>query len=184
MRRLALLLALLALAGCGGETKSAGTTADSSPVVTTVAADELIAGGRLQACTSVPTPPFAFRRNGKLTGLEVELLEGAARRLDLAIAWRVVPRAQLEPALLTGRCDVIAGRIVVTDGNQTNKSMLAYLRINHGAGHEHIAIAIRRLRESLWFGLRGAIMTMQEDRSEQRLLARWHIPNSEVLTLP
>jgi ABC-type amino acid transport substrate-binding protein len=184
--RAALALALLALAGCGGtgSERAATTTATAVPSVTTVAAGELIRGGHLQACAALSPRPFAFERDGKLVGLEIDLLGAIAQRLDLAVSWRVVPRAQLEPALLGGRCDVIAGRLVVTYKGQASKAMLAYLRIGTNERHENIGLAFARLRSSLWFGLRGAIMEMQNEGAEQRLLERWPVAHGELLTLP
>jgi ABC-type amino acid transport substrate-binding protein len=123
-------LACVASTACGGgEDEGSGPAATRPAVVQTVARSELQRPGVLRVCADATSPPFAFRSGGRLRGFDVDLAREAARRLDLRPAWVEAARSELVPALLDGRCDVIASRLRVTYELQSRISMVPYLQV-------------------------------------------------------
>jgi ABC-type amino acid transport substrate-binding protein len=112
--RIALLAAAVVaaslLVACGSE-RRASTAGRTDTVVRTIAAGELGEHGKLRACVDLASPPFAFSRDGRERGFEVELLERMARRLGVDLVWVPTPRPAFAAALTGRKCDVIVSRL-------------------------------------------------------------------------
>jgi polar amino acid transport system substrate-binding protein len=98
------------LAACASR-QSSTATEQSETVVKTIAAAELGEQGSLRACVDLASPPFAFSRDGRETGFEVELLGQMARRLGVVLIWVPTPRPDFATALTARKCDVIVSRL-------------------------------------------------------------------------
>ena len=70
-------LALLVLAGCGGEE---GGTTDSGV--------ELVTAGTLTTCTHLPYEPFQFQQDGEVVGFDVDVVDAVAE--DLGVTQEIV----------------------------------------------------------------------------------------------
>lgn len=65
--------------------------------------------------TSVPNPPFALRRNGRLTGFDIQLVEKAARAVGIrAVEWRPVAFNVILPDIAGGGAPMGASSITIT----------------------------------------------------------------------
>ena len=151
---------LLALAGCGGDERAA---------VTTVASAELVEPGALHACAGPRAPDLEralVREIGARLALEVDLSETAD-----AIG-----------GVLAGRCDVAVDRVRVTYPLQGRVSLLGYIQIDRGAdAHVRYAFVMPKKRDSLYFGIRGAMTTMNEDGTMRRLFDEAGLEDAHVL---
>lgn len=95
IRNSVVLRAVLVLAGC------TASAADDSRI--------LIAGSNMQH------PPFSSRdAEGRTVGLEVDIVEEAARELGLAVSWVERPFPQLLAAIENGEIDVAVSTIGIT----------------------------------------------------------------------
>ncbi len=97
----------LTVAGCAKDTST--TTTDSGI--------EVVKSGTLTICTHLPYEPFEFTEGGKVVGFDPGVLEIAAKAngLDtevLDVAWETITTGE---ALNTGKCDVGAGAMTITD---------------------------------------------------------------------
>jgi ABC-type amino acid transport substrate-binding protein len=102
----ALVLGLLAVLGCGGTTPRQATTG--------------AAGTRtmLRVGLSPDAPPVAFRRNGRIVGVEPDLAQALADESRRSIALVPMPFDALIPALIDRRIDVIMSGMTVTPARQ------------------------------------------------------------------
>jgi polar amino acid transport system substrate-binding protein len=110
-RKLAPVAALAALAltvaGCAKEDTS--TTTESGL--------KLVEKGTLTICTHLPYEPFEYTEGGKTVGFDPDVLKIAADANDLKtkvvdISWETIVSGE---ALNTGKCDVAAGAMTITD---------------------------------------------------------------------
>lgn len=63
-------------------------------------------------------PPMAYRENGKITGLEVELARGLAKRINKDLRFVELDWEDQIPALLAGKIDIIMSAMTVTDARK------------------------------------------------------------------
>lgn len=123
----ALALAALGLTGC------AEPEADD---VAAVVPDEVAADGTLLAVTDATFPPAQLRaprqlqgvQRGELTGFEVELLEAVADALGLDVAWVDVPFDEVIEQVGSGRAEVGAAAITITDERRDALSFVPFFR--------------------------------------------------------
>jgi len=111
MRAPSLLLAALVvtLCGCIGAPEA---TLESDP------------GAPIIAASNFLHPPFSSRdAAGRPIGVEVDLIEEAARRLGRPLTWTELPFGELIPEVAAGRVDVSASTIGITD---ERARMIAY----------------------------------------------------------
>lgn len=97
----------LSVAGC----------AKDDTKTTTESGIELISEGTLTICTHLPYEPFEFTEGGETVGFDPDVLAIAAKANDLDtkvvdIGWETIVSGE---ALNTGRCDVAAGAMTITD---------------------------------------------------------------------
>jgi polar amino acid transport system substrate-binding protein len=113
MRRwLLVLLTVLSVgliaAGCGDD--------DDDGAGGSGAADfETVEEGRLTVGSDIPFPPFEFREGRDLKGLDVDLVEEMARRLDLRAEFVDAAFDTIFTQLAAGRFDVVASATTITE---------------------------------------------------------------------
>jgi ABC-type amino acid transport substrate-binding protein len=94
---------LLALSGCERP------AARSSPI------ERILRAGELRAGTTADSPPLTMRdRDGKLIGLEVDLVQAMADNMNLKVRFVELPFAELIPALERGEIDVAFAGMTIT----------------------------------------------------------------------
>jgi polar amino acid transport system substrate-binding protein len=64
------------------------------------------------------TPPIVFTRNGRLTGLEIDMAQQLARELGRRLRFVTLPWDEEIPALLDGRIDVVMSGMTITPARQ------------------------------------------------------------------
>lgn len=110
-RVLALAAALLAVSGgvsaCGS---------DSSPEASRPLDPQVVEPGSLTVCTSIPYPPFEFRRKGEPVGFDIDLANEVASQLKLE---PVIVNADFDDIasgqlLNEGKCDVAVAGLTIT----------------------------------------------------------------------
>src|SRR5687767_10175210 len=102
-----LVLAVLVSAvvpACGAEDSSDTEGGAASALQTAVE-------GTLVVCTEVPRYPFAYERDGKLMGFEVELARAVATNLGLTAEIRPVMGDRILASVARSVCDVGASTI-------------------------------------------------------------------------
>jgi ABC-type amino acid transport substrate-binding protein len=114
-----LLIAVLALAlvaaGCGGDdNETAGGSAKQDGAPAAQATFETVEDGQLTVGSDIPYPPFEFRKGGKLTGFDVELMEEIGKRLELKVKWVDTAFDTIFTQLAAGRYDVVASGTTIT----------------------------------------------------------------------
>lgn len=68
----------------------------------------------IRVATSSTSPPIDFIKNGKLVGLDIELVTRFAQHIGRGIVWSDMTFASMIPALVSGTQDMIAGSVVIT----------------------------------------------------------------------
>lgn len=100
-------VAALTLAGC----------ATDSETTTTESGAELIDGDFLTVCTHLPYEPFQYTEGGEVVGFDVELMDLVAEELGVEQKIFDTPFEGIQSgqALNTGKCDVAAAGMTITD---------------------------------------------------------------------
>ncbi|MFC9126385.1 ABC transporter substrate-binding protein [Streptomyces sp. NPDC057099] len=111
----AMLSVALLTASCGGT----ATEKAASPLVKNVT---LVKAGKIVVCTNVPYEPFSFTRDGKVVGFDISLMDKVAERLGVK---QEIVDIDFDPirsgaALNSGRCDVAAAGITITEERRKN----------------------------------------------------------------
>lgn len=103
-------LALFAAAGCGG-----GGGGEAKGV-------SLVNAGQLTTCTHLPYEPFQFKREGKIVGFDVDLVDQVAK--DLGVKQKIInipfETIQSGQSLNAGQCDVAAAGMTITETRKKN----------------------------------------------------------------
>lgn len=97
------------LASCGWMPWRSAKSGDSAAKVDAPAADAIRVG------MAANYPPLSFREDGKLVGIEVDLVREVVRETGLTMTIKQFPRAELIPALQAGKIDVIMSGMPVTE---------------------------------------------------------------------
>lgn len=74
--------------------------------------------GVLKVGTSSIDPPFSFFLNNKLVGIEIELVNRIAERLDYSVEWSIINHASFVSALKNKEIDIEAGLTTITPERQ------------------------------------------------------------------
>jgi len=70
--------------------------------------DDIKARGKLVVGVSDTTPPFSFRRGGEITGYDIDLVKGVAKRIGVALEMVPVSSAERIPLLQQDKLDFVA----------------------------------------------------------------------------
>ncbi len=99
--------ATLALAGCASDNET--TTTDSGA--------KLIEAGTLTVCTHLPYEPFQFSQGDEVVGFDVDMMDLVAEELGVEQKIFDTPFEGIQSgqALNTGKCDVAAAGMTITD---------------------------------------------------------------------
>lgn len=105
--------ALLALAGCDRPAVRAPASDKPLPI------QRILQAGELRVGTSADSPPMtAHDRDGKLMGLEIDLVEKLGETMDLKVRFVEMPFAELIPGLERGDIDMaVAGMTITPERN-------------------------------------------------------------------
>jgi hypothetical protein len=161
-RALATVVLVLACVACGG-------SEEPVKAVTTVATPELLDEGAFRVCTGARTDV-----------LERELAREIASRLALDLVFDDGGRPV--DAVADARCDAAFDRVRVTDAIQAHISIIPYVEIDLGArGHLRYGIVLPKGRDSLYFGVRGALSSLNEDGTTRRLFDEAGLRNAHIL---
>ena len=87
--------------------------------------------GTLAVCTEVPRYPFAYERDGKLMGFEVELVSAVASNLNLKVELRPVMGDRILISVARRLCDVGASAIPTTAAKEGVQLSSGYLDVQH-----------------------------------------------------
>lgn len=93
----------------GGANQNVGDTAEQGRNLKTTAA------GKLTVCTDIPYAPFEFEENGRVVGIDAEIMRALGGRLGLTVEFRDTDFEAIFSALTAGNCDVIASSVSITD---------------------------------------------------------------------
>ncbi len=112
LRAVALVPALAlvtAMAGCGG----GGGEAKGVP---------LVKAGQLTTCTHLPYEPFQFKKNGKVVGFDVDIVNIVAKDLGVPQKTINIPFETIQSgqALNAGQCDIAAAGMTITKVREKN----------------------------------------------------------------
>ncbi|GAA1534225.1 hypothetical protein GCM10009678_15690 [Actinomadura kijaniata] len=108
---------MLALGACaGGDDKNSSAQQPKVPGV------KLVTPGKLKTCTSLPYPPFQFPQGGKTVGFDVDMIDLVAKKLGVTqeivdVKFDIIKSGA---ALNSGRCDVAAAGMTITDERKAN----------------------------------------------------------------
>ncbi|MED7828426.1 ABC transporter substrate-binding protein [Streptomyces chiangmaiensis] len=104
--------AILTVAGC---TSTKPTAAGGSEI-------ELAKAGKLTTCTHLPYPPFQVKKEGKVVGFDVDLVDLVAKELDVEQEIVDTPFEGIQSGedLNAGKCDVAAAGMTITDVRKQN----------------------------------------------------------------
>lgn len=109
--------AVLAVSACGSDTDSGdgGATKTAGGV-------KLVKPGKLTTCTNLPYPPFQFREGGKVVGFDVDMIDLAAKKLGVTQEIVDIDFDSIKggAALNSGKCDVAAAGMTITDERKAN----------------------------------------------------------------
>ena len=124
MKRLLVLLvsAVLFLGACGGDDDPSVASDDGGGSDTTIeAADvETVKDGKLTVCSDIPYPPFEFEEDGKLQGVDIDIMKEIAEHAGLEADFRDTDFDGIFAALASNNCDVIASSVSITDERKQN----------------------------------------------------------------
>ncbi len=119
-----------------GAVGSATSTVAAPSVVATVAPENLVQKGKLLICTDFPYPPQEFYDdNGNPQGLDVEIGQAIAARLDLQPQFVNSVFDTIIAAVTSGKCDIIISAMNITTDRQKKVSMIPYFQ----AGQSFVA---------------------------------------------
>jgi polar amino acid transport system substrate-binding protein len=106
----------LALSACGGDDSGDGAVQLQVPGV------KLVESGKIKTCTSLPYPPFQSAQGGKTVGFDVDMIDLVAKKLGVTqeivdVKFDIIKSGA---ALNSGRCDVAAAGMTITDERKAN----------------------------------------------------------------
>lgn len=76
---------------------------------------KLVKAGQITTCTNLPYPPFQFKKNGKVVGFDIDLVDLAAKKLGVKQEILQIDFDQIKSgaALNAGKCDVAAAGMTI-----------------------------------------------------------------------
>jgi polar amino acid transport system substrate-binding protein len=109
---LSVVAAVALLAGCGG----GGSAPEASGGVA------LVQDGSLTMCTQLPYDPFEFREGNDIVGFDVDMVNLVAKKLNVTTQIIDTPFDTIQSGadLDTGKCDIGAAAMTITDARKQN----------------------------------------------------------------
>lgn len=116
-RRFAVLLTVVAVAvsACGKDDKKAATDTTSVTDASGLVKLDTVKAGSLTACSDIPYAPFEFEQEGKVVGVDADIVRAVAGRLGLTAEFRDVDFDGIFAALKARQCDIVASAVSITD---------------------------------------------------------------------
>ena len=105
-------------------TEAATTAAEAAATETTEAAsseaETEAAGGTLVMVTNAEFPPYVYHDGGEIVGIDVEICDAIAAKLGKTMEIEDVAFDSLIPEVVSGKADIGAGGITVTEDRKKN----------------------------------------------------------------
>ena len=123
----------LSLAACtvtsndSGDQSSASDSGATSEAVASLAPPTIIKEGTLSICTGDSAPNIFYDDNNELQGVEIDIANAMAKRLDLSTTLGEYAFAGLIPALQAKQCDVIMGSLYIKPEREEIANFVPYL---------------------------------------------------------
>jgi len=119
---LGLLPALALMATVGACAKSDSGNTGSTSAAPGAASVKLVKSGQLTTCTSLPYPPFQSEEGGKIVGFDVDLVDLAAKKLNVKQEFSDVKFDVIKSGavLNSNQCDVAAAGMTITEERKAN----------------------------------------------------------------
>ncbi|HVF73824.1 MAG TPA: transporter substrate-binding domain-containing protein [Acidimicrobiales bacterium] len=76
---------------------------------------KLVAAGKITVCSDVPYAPFEYEEDGKVVGIDADIMRAVGGRLGLIAEFRDTDFSGIFAAMEAGQCDVIASSVSITD---------------------------------------------------------------------
>lgn len=108
------LLRACALAGVVTLAAAAAACGDSGGA-TAAGGVKLVKGGKLTVCSDIPYAPFEYEDNGKVVGIDADIVRQVATNLKLEATFVDTDFDGIFAALAAKKCDMIASSVTITD---------------------------------------------------------------------
>lgn len=113
------LLGFLAVGACGQSEEPPGAAPAGQPGAPNV---RLVSAGKIKTCTNLPYPPFQFKEGDRTVGFDVDMIDLAARRMNVTqeivdVKFDIIKSGA---ALNAGTCDVAAAGMTITEERRQN----------------------------------------------------------------
>ncbi len=118
------------LTACGGSqtktetTAAAGTETTTAGTETTAAGTETTAteaaGGKLVMVTNAEFPPYEFRENNEIVGIDADIARAIAEKLGMELEIQDMAFDSLIPAIQSGKADFAAAGMTVNEDRKKN----------------------------------------------------------------
>lgn len=131
---LVVLMAAVALVGCGGEAATDDDTADTGESESTSLLDEIVRRGTLRVGMSTFVPWAMQDKDGELIGFEIDVATRLAEDMGVEVEFVPTQWSGIIPALLTGRFDVIIGGMGIRPDRN--------LRVNFSIPYDYSGMSI------------------------------------------
>lgn len=106
-----------------------GAVVFASPI--NAASPGFVADGDLSVCTTANFPPMTYKNDPsdeRPVGIDIELIEAIANHWNAEVSYSVAEFSGLLPTLGSGRCDIIASGIYVTDKRREVYDAVKYMK--------------------------------------------------------
>jgi polar amino acid transport system substrate-binding protein len=104
-----------------------GTVVAGVTSASVVAAPEFVASGKLSVGSDLTYPPFAYMKDGKPAGFDVEFMEALAKQMELETAFVDTRFASLITGLRANQFDVVTSALYVTPERQKVVDFVPYI---------------------------------------------------------
>ena len=128
------LVAAVALVGCGGEAEAGDDTAGTGETESTSLLDEIVRRGTLRVGMSTFVPWAMQDKDGELIGFEIDVATRLAEDMGVEVEFVPTQWSGIIPALLTGRFDVIIGGMGIRPDRN--------LRVNFSIPYDYSGMSI------------------------------------------
>ncbi len=169
-----LLAALLALSGCAK---------NDAPGADATALKRILASGELRVGVSADLPPLNMKdRNGKLIGLEIDLVEALGEAMGLRVRFVEKRFSELLPALERGEVDLVVAGLTITPERNSRVAFVGPYFIS-GTSILSKSEEIANVRDPGNLNVAGRTYVALERSTSARFVAD-KLPKATLVTVP